>query len=149
MSERLIRWCTYNLFFALLPLGASLSIHALLGSLTLENISKTPEILFFMLMANATVLGDVTEKAALLESRSSTTYHAFRSTFLLGSVVSAMFYGILIYDSILDVRPENFHINLFRASIVIAIASFFLSTAVEVMIGRLEDEEKWKHSTKS
>ena len=42
MGDRLVRWFTYNVVFALLPLGAALLLRALAGKLTTEAVANSP-----------------------------------------------------------------------------------------------------------
>ena len=59
MSNRLVRWFTYNLGFALLPLCSGLLLRALADTRTRDLSPLSSELLFFSLMVSATALGDL------------------------------------------------------------------------------------------
>nr|MDQ3831115.1 hypothetical protein [Candidatus Tectomicrobia bacterium] len=89
---RLVRWCVYNLLFALLPLGIVTLILYLYGNLTLQEMANSSEILFFTLMVNATALGDLNESDI---AGHRTLSLLFKSVLLLGAMFSAILYGVL------------------------------------------------------
>lgn len=140
MGKRLVRWFTYNVIFALLPLGTMLLLRALAGKLTVAAVAESPEILFFALMINATAVGDLTEITTHLGGW-DLTFRIFGSALLLGAVCSAILYGCLVYDSVVGPGSATFRAQLLSVSIWLAIVFFVLSTIVEALIGRIEGKK--------
>lgn len=136
MAKRLVRWFTFNVVFALFPLATALLFRNLAGKLTTDDIAKSPEILFFALMVSATALGD------LFELFPSIGWDALLSTMgailLIGAMFSAILYGGLLYNSMVEAGAEAFRSRLLTYSVILAIALFAVSTATEVMLGRIE-----------
>ena len=136
MAKRLVRWFTYNFFFALLPLCAAVSLRFLAGKLTIQTIAGSPEILFFALMVSATAMGDLNDKAKPIGW--DIRFRIFGSALLLGAVCSAILYGCLLYDGIIGPGSVTFRSRLLTVEIALAVALFLLSTAVEAMLGKIE-----------
>lgn len=136
VSKRLIRWFTYNFIFALIPLAATLSIHGLAGKLTFVALVNSPEILFFALMVGATASGDISEVSAPFER--DIQFRIFKSFLQIGTAVAALFYGVFIYDSVINPNPTIFRSRLFLVSIGLAVVLFGVGTAVEVILGKIE-----------
>jgi hypothetical protein len=136
ISQRLIRWFTYNFIFALIPIAASLAIHGLAGQLTFVALVNSPEILFFALMVGATASGDISEVSAPLEH--DIQFRLFKSFLLVGTAVAALFYGVFIYDSVINPVPTIFRSRLLLVSIGLAVVMFGVSTAVEAILGKIE-----------
>ncbi len=140
MTKRLIRWMTYNLMFALLPLAASLFLHKLANKLTLEAMANSPEILFFSIMVSAISLGDISEINFIIK-KWDITFGVLKSALLLGAVWSAILYGSFLYDSIIGQSLSNFRIQLLNVSMLLAVILFILSTIVQVLIGKIEGDK--------
>ncbi len=137
MAKKLIRWFTYNLIFALLPLGASLCVRALLyGNLTTDVLANTPEILFFSLMVSATAMGDLSEIAKPLGW--DNLFRIFWFVLFFGAIWSAFLYGIYIYDSISGPGSIEFRKRLLSFSMGLSIVFVIFSTTVEVLIAKIE-----------
>jgi hypothetical protein len=136
LAKRLIRWFTYNLLFALLPLFAALFLRSLADKLTGEIVANSPEILFFALMVSATAMGDLSGIATPVGW--DVTLKILGSALLLGAVWSAILYGCLLYDSIIGPGSIAFRSQLFKVAVGLAIGLFLLSTTVEVILGRIE-----------
>lgn len=136
MANRLVRWITYNLIFASLPLISSLLLRHLVDKLTLDALANSPEILFFSLMISATALGDLGEIKP--PSHWEILFKIFWSALLLGAIGSAILYGAFLFDSIIGPQSPVFRLRLLTFSMWMTAAYFVLSTAVEVIIGRLE-----------
>ncbi len=136
MGDRLVRWFTYNVVFALLPLGAALLLRALAGKLTTEAVANSPEILFFALMVSATAMGDLSEIAAPLGW--DLTFRILGSALLIGAVFSSILYGSLLYDSVIGPGSAAFRSRLLTVSIVLAVVLFIVCALVEILLGRIE-----------
>ena len=136
MAKRLVRWFTYTIFFALLPLGISILIRSFTGNISLRSIANSPEFLFFSLMVTATALGDLSE--TFRNSLRTLTFDILRSGLLLGAVFSAILYGSFIYDSITNPEIDQFRIQLFGLTKWLAIVFGIVSTIAEAWIGRME-----------
>lgn len=136
LAKRLVRWLTYNVIFALLPLAVSVLLRALVNKLSIQDFSNSPEILFFALTISATAMGDLSEIASPLGW--DIYFSIFGSALLLGAVFSSILYGSLVYDSIIGPGSMEFREKLLVFSIGLAIILFFLSTVVEVLIGKIE-----------
>lgn len=140
LGNRLVRWFTYNLGFALLPLIASITLRALNGSLNAQAVANSPEILFFALMVSATAMGDISEFSVPVGW--DLRFRVFWSCLLLGAVWSAILYGGLLYDSIIGPGSPSFKSRLLVLSIIVAVLLFFVSTIVEALLGRIIDEDQ-------
>lgn len=136
LGKTIIRWITYNLIFALLPLGASLTLHALSGTLTAQTLASSPEILFFCLMVSATALGDLSEITASVgwDLRLRVVW----ACLLFGAIWSAILYGALLSHTIPGPATPSFQSNLLKVSVGIAVPLFLVSTLAEVLIGRIK-----------
>ena len=136
--RRLVRWVTYNLGVALIPLVASIAIHWLTAKLAWEAIANSPEILFFTLVVCASAMGDLSESTALV-GRTVVASILF-SALLLGLISSAILYGCLLYDGIAGPGPAsvNFRLQLLRMSVALAVVFFGVSTIAEIYLGRNE-----------
>lgn len=139
MGKRLVRWFTYNLVFALAPLGISLLFRSMVNRLTVDELAKSPEVLFFSLIVSATTLGNLKEITNLIED--DIKLRVIESVLLLGAVSSSIFYGALLYSNIVAPSLE-FQTGLLKISIILAVGLFVLSTIVEAFIGRLADKVK-------
>ncbi len=135
MINRLNRWFTYNVALALAPLGVSIVVRYSNGNLTLAEMANTPELLFFIVMINATTLGDLNDIGAPLGDNK---LKIFQSLLLLGLVFSAIFYGILFHDNLSGQASSIFRIRLFQLTIAFAIICLILSTAVQVIMAKIE-----------
>lgn len=136
MVKRLVRWFTFNVVFALFPLVTALLFRDLAGRLTADDVAKSPEILFFALMVSATALGD------LFEIFPSIGWDALLgimgAILLLGAVFSAILYGGLLYNSMVETGAESFRARLLGYSMFLAVGMLAVSTATEVLLGRIE-----------
>lgn len=139
MAKRLIRWFTYNLLFALLPLCAAILLHALAGRLTTEALANSPEILFFAIMVSATAMGDLSDITGILGW--DILLRIIASTLLIGAIFSAILYGSFLYDTIIGPGSLVFRARLFRISIWLSIVLFVLGTLVEILVARIEDQK--------
>jgi hypothetical protein len=136
VAKRLVRWVAFNVVFALFPLITALLFRHLAGKLTADDIAKSPEILFFALMLSATALGDLFELFPTIGW--DTLLAAMGAILLIGAVFSAILYGGLLYNSMVEAGGESFRSRLLMYSALLAIGLFAVSTATEVMLGRIE-----------
>ncbi len=134
MTKRLLRWFTFNVVFALFPLITAILFRKLAGKLTPDDIAQSPEILFFALMISATALGDLSE--VIPSVGLDALLGALAAILLIGSIFSAILYGGLLYNSIMDTDPI-FRARLLNYSIFLAVSLFGVSTLTEVMLGRI------------
>ena len=138
LGKRLVRWFTYNLGFALLPLVAAVTLRVLNGTLTTQAVSNSSEILFFALMVSATAMGDISEVTVPVGW--DLRFRVFWSCLLLGGIWSAILYGGLLYDSIIGPGSPSFRSRLLVLSIIVAVLLFLVSTIVEILLGRIIGE---------
>ena len=136
MSKRLSKWFWFNFVFALTPLGLMVLIRILGDKLTLQDVADSPELLFFSLMISATSIGDAIENRKLDEKAMLFTNMWCALLFLAG--VSAVLYGCFLLDSVLKLQLAAFRSNLLYVSILLAAASFGLSLATQIWIGKVE-----------
>jgi hypothetical protein len=136
MGKRLVKWSTYSIAFALLPLGISILVRAL-AEQPHELTSNAAELLFFALMVNATALGDSHDLSQIPEP--DLTIRVFRSSLLLGAITSAILYGVNVSSSLSASTKSSFPLRLFIVSLVLAVLSFILATAAEILLSRVED----------
>ncbi len=136
MAKRLVRWFTFNVVFALFPLITAVLFRDLAGKLTKDDIAKSPEILFFALMISATALGDLFE---ILPSVGWDVLLVIMGAVLfVGAMFSAILYGGLLYNSMVEAGAESFRSRLLSYSVFLAIGLFAVSTTTEVLLGRIE-----------
>jgi glucan phosphoethanolaminetransferase (alkaline phosphatase superfamily) len=131
----LARWLFYNVIFALIPISIAVSFRALGNKLSWNSISASPEFLFFAIMLNATALGDLSEISQALHGE--LTYRVLHSAILLCAIVSAIFYGCLVYEDTFQSGPLVFQERLLIVSLFLDGVSFVLTTAAEVLLARI------------
>lgn len=139
MGKSLVRWVTYNLAFALIPLIAAVTLRALNGTLTTQAVANSPEILFLSLMVSATAVGDISE--IVVPIGWDLRFRVFSSCLLLGAIWSAILYGGLLYDTIIGPGSPSFQSRLLTLSIITATVLCLVSTIVEALLGRIKDEK--------
>jgi uncharacterized membrane protein len=131
----LVRWFTYNVVFALLPITIAVTFRAFGNKLSWSSISASPEFLFFAIMLNATALGDLSEISPAL--RGKLRYSVLHSAILLCAVISAIFYGCLVFEGTFQSGPAIFQERLLILSFLLDAVSFVLTTAAEVLLARI------------
>jgi hypothetical protein len=140
LSKRLIRWVTFNVIFALLPLIVLLVLRQLAGKLSSDDLAASPEILFFALMVSATAMGDLSE--VLPAVGWSPTFGILGSFMLLGAVFSAILYGgllsSLLFGDILGPAAKSFRSGLLIMSVCLAVVLLIVSTLTEILLGKIE-----------
>jgi hypothetical protein len=136
LGNRLIRWFTFTIVFALVPLGTSVLLRHLEGEPMGETLRTSPELLFFSLMVCATALGDLTE--AMVKGAADLLLRGLFSALLVGAVASAILYGSFIYSSVSTTGAATFRSNLAQISALLAVVFGLLGTAVQVLLGRIE-----------
>ncbi|MCA9123866.1 MAG: hypothetical protein H6821_01010 [Planctomycetaceae bacterium] len=136
MGKRLIRWLTYSVVFALLPLVSSVLLRYFSNQLTIDSMTRSPEVLFFSLMLNATALGDLAD-IARPKKQHELTVSLFRSALLIGAVFSGILYGSLLFGTVVGNVKAEFLQRLFTVSVVIALASFVMALVSEVFLSRV------------
>ncbi len=138
MYNRILRWLTFDFIFALFPFIFTVLLRYLMGTLSIDHLAESPEILFFAIMVSATATGDLHAIATpvgwdnLLRSLYSIT--------LLGAVFCSVLYGTFLYDTLMGSNSLDFRQNLFDLSIAITIAMTLISFVVEVLIARIEEK---------
>lgn len=139
MARRLVRWFTFGVMFALIPLLWSLLIRYFTGKLTFAAAAESPEILFFSLMVDATSLADLNDVARPRTKRDLVDLmrDILWAALLLGAVFSAIFYGVFLMATLGTTIGENFLYRIFSFSMVLAIVSFCLTTVTQVFLGRI------------
>lgn len=136
MAKRLIRWITFDIVFALIPFILILVLRFLTGSLSVQTLSSSPEILFFAIMVSATATGDLYGLADPLGW--DVQLRILFSFMLFGAVFSAILYGSFLYDTIIGSISPVFKENLFRLSIFLTSALAILAFLAEILIARIE-----------
>jgi hypothetical protein len=134
-STRLVRWFTYNLGFALLPLASGLLLRELADRSNQDASLLSSEVLFFSLMVSATALGDLADVSPHISG--GWTLTLCRSALLLGAILSAILYGSFLYDTLLSTGLPEFRSRVFTFSRWLASVLFVLSTLVEVLLARI------------
>lgn len=136
----MIRWFTFNVIFALLPLIVLLLLRFIAGKLTAADMAGSPEILFFALMLSATAMGDLSEVVPGVGW--NPTFGVLGSSLLIGAVFSAILYGSLLssflFETALGTQAIYFRSRLFIVSISLAVLLLAVSTVTEVLLGRIE-----------
>ena len=140
MSKRIIRWFTFNVIFALLPLVVLLLLRFFAGKLTAEDMAGSPEILFFALMLSATAMGDLSEVVPGVGW--NPTFGVLGSSLMIGAVFSAILYGSLLssflFETTFGAHAELFRSRLFIVSVSLAVLLLAVSTTTEILLGRIE-----------
>jgi hypothetical protein len=136
LGHRLVRWFTYNLIFALLPLCAAVLLRALAGKLSTDAIANSPEILFFAIMVSATAMGDLSEVTAPIDR--DLILKVLQAILLIGAIWAAVLYGTLLYDSIIGPGSPSFRLGLLQVSAGLAVSLFLFSTVTQVLLGKIE-----------
>jgi uncharacterized membrane protein len=134
-TARLIRFLTYNLFFALLPLIISIVLR-LLRNIVVPGGAYASELLFFGIMISATVMGDMTDEIKLIGGDAK--FELMRSIMMYGAVFSAILYGSYFYDSISPNGNSIFQSNVSTLSIFLAIMLFSAGTSIELLIVKIQ-----------
>jgi hypothetical protein len=137
VTSALIRWVTYSVVFALLPVAIVVFLRGLASKLSWNDLASSPEFLFFAIMLNATALGDLSELAPAL--RKESLYRCLHSALLLAAVISAVFYGCLVFEGIFATAPGLFRWRLLLVSFGLDGVSLILSTAAEILLARIRD----------
>lgn len=134
--KRISRWFWCNLVFALTPLGLMLLIRFLGQKLNFQDIASSPEILFFSLILCATSLGDALEYRNPANRDTLFTNIAFALIFI--GLISAVLYGCLLFDTVLELQQISFRTRLLMFSIPLALSSLLVSYYTQTMIGKIE-----------
>ena len=138
MTKRLTRWIVFNVVFALLPLLISLFLHHLTDNLSNETLANSTEVLFFTLVVCATALGDLND--VTVPTRWNRTRNILGSSLLIGAVLSAIFFGILVYDNLINPAKMDFRSRLLPYSIGMAVIFGVTSTIVEILLATIQGE---------
>ncbi len=136
LPQRMIRWFTYTIGFALLPLCISILIRGLAGKLSIEALTNSPDILFFSLIISASALGDINETTNMIGW--DIIFSILFSALMLGAIISAILYGSFLSVGIFEIKIEKFYDNLLWVSILLGFCLFILGTIVEFLIGKIE-----------
>src|SRR3954468_17294826 len=131
MLNRLVRWFTFAVGFALLPLAATLLLRYLNATLSRRALEDSPEILFFSLMICATALSDISELRST--AGADPILRILWSALLLGASVSAMLYGSFMYDRLATGGSQLFQHRLLYMSGAVAVTFLVLGTLVQIL----------------
>ena len=137
VAKRLVRWFTFTVLFALLPVGVTALLRYLTASLSIRALEDSPEILFFSLMICATALGDLQEVRSAVGR--DVPLSVLSSALLLGAAVSAILYGSLAYDKIITGGTPLFQKNLLAVSLAVAGTFFVLALLVQILVAKIEE----------
>jgi hypothetical protein len=138
MGNRLVRWFTFTVGFALLPLTVSILLNYLRGSEILATLQRSPELLFFCLMVCATALGDITESSVAVGR--DIVLRILSSALLLGAVVSAILYGSFLNEQMAVAGSAAFQRRLFTLAALMSLLFLGLGTVVQVLLARIEEQ---------
>jgi hypothetical protein len=136
MTDRMTRWFTYAVAFALLPLAVTCLLRSLKGTLTWDVVAESPDVLFFSVMVCATALGDIVDAKSRLK-----TFQVWPPAVALlsiAAVLAAVLYGSLVFDTIANKDPTEFRSRLLLVSAWLAGASLSLGTVIQAVIGLAE-----------
>jgi hypothetical protein len=139
VGNKLFRWIVFNLVLALFPLGATLFVHSLTGKLTYTVLVNSPEILFLALTVSATALRDLYESAPFL--RKEMIYNVLYYALFLGLIMSAVFYGLFILDSIINPDTPGLRAALLKYSIALTLLLSSCSAITVVLLSRIEAKQ--------
>lgn len=136
LASRLVNWFMINFMFAVLPLAMALLIRSWAGSLSIEALSVSPEILFLCLILSAMALADLSEIRP--PQRLDVACKMLRYALLLGAVVSAILYGVLLHDCIVAPGRSAFRMGLMKFAIGMTAVFIVVSTIAECVAGYIE-----------
>lgn len=130
-KTKIFRWLTYNVLFAFIPVGFFVLARVLLmQDVTVQNFSRTPELLFFSLMLSGTALGDLSDNAPL----QSVHLLLLKSALFVTTVLSTLLYATQIVVA-LKFPVGTFDVELsVGLAIGLAIASLLVATTTEVLL---------------
>lgn len=144
MSKHIIRWLTYDVAFALIPLVCMLFWRYTLRKFTFEEIAKSPELLFFSLMVCATALVDLAD-IKRIEGTKDRFLEVFRSSLMLGAIMTAILFGALQFADVLELSKLDpttsklFYPAIWYASVACSTAAFVLALSVQVFVSKVEE----------
>ena len=124
------------MLFALTPLVVSICFRTLAHELSLEELSKSTEILFSSIMLSAVALADLCNSKR--ELAPSLLSKLFKSALIGGLAIGVLLYGALLHDTIPGPGSAEFRSGVLLVSIWIAVALFLVGTVVQILIGRIE-----------
>lgn len=146
MARRLLRWFFLSFLFAVLPLAFVLALRWLgTGDLDIESLeASASEILFFALTISVTTEGDIVETYWRLGDADS-LYYGLVLFFLFGAVWSALLYGALHFDLLMNSKLDvlsgvdmaGFRFRLLQLSASTAIGIFVLGTGAQILLARI------------
>ena len=105
LGKRLISWLTYNVALGLLPFAMPVAFLWLADRLTVQTLVAAPGVFFFALMVSATSLRDIHEMLGPLPG--DLRLLAFYYIFLLGVILSSIFYGCFLWDTVIRANCIN------------------------------------------
>lgn len=135
MAKKLIRWFTYTILFALLPIAISLMLRFVFTS-SIRQYNYAAELLFFTLMVSATTLGDIKDFNKQIGKDILMTI--FFSTLLLLSIVSSILYSCSIICNIIESVKIDLYGNILILSICVSLLSSVLGTIVQILLAKVE-----------
>ncbi|OQA04206.1 MAG: hypothetical protein BWY69_00073 [Planctomycetes bacterium ADurb.Bin401] len=136
MGKRLVKWFTYTVLFAFIPLASSILMKYLAGRLSFPSHSDIPEFIFFSLMVSSTSIGDLLD---FLPSKEwGILLRITWSALLFSIIASAVMYGSYVYENTLSLGPQVFKDNLLFVSMVLSAVLFALTLVIQIFIGKAE-----------
>jgi hypothetical protein len=142
LAKRLTQWITFDILFALIPFMFTVLLRYLAGSLSVTQLSESPEILFFAIMVCATTTGDLHELFNPI--RWDTRLRILFSFMLFGAIFSSVLYGSFLYDTLIGSNSELFKQNLFQVSIYLTLSLTLVALLVQILIARVEEQSRAK-----
>jgi hypothetical protein len=115
-----------------------LLIRFLGDKLSFQDVADSPELLFFSLMLSATSVGDAIENGKL--NKSEALFTNMWCSLLFLAVVSAVLYGCMLLNSVLNLQLSAFSSNLLYFSVVLAVSSLSMSLATQLWIGKVKGD---------
>jgi hypothetical protein len=103
--------------------------------LTVQTLVAAPGVFFFALMVSATSLRDIHEMLGPLPG--DLRLLAFYYIFLLGVILSSIFYGCFLWDTVIGSGTAIVRSRLFWSAITLAGFLLLLGGAVQGLLGRI------------
>jgi len=144
IKAHLIRFFSYNVLGALLPVGISLFIH-LIGKKQPSLDKYTSDLLFFAIVIGATTLGDITDERKVVQN--NPLVQVVKANLLWGTIVVGIIYGLFLYGVIIGPENSDVRSSLSVISLVLAIGLFFAGFFAEIMLA--DSREKAKEPPKT
>lgn len=136
MGNRLVKWFSLNVFFALTPLVAVIVVRTIANKLSFDDLTNNSlEVLFFAFMISVTTLSDLEELGGAAQK--ITVIYTTRYFLLITSTWLALIYGVSLLDTIMELNLSGFRYRVFLFAAGYSIVVFLVGVIIQVYIFKL------------